>query len=63
MEPETVKHPICSTCGKESPVVSRVVIDREYNRANAKALYNCPMCFQKKDTERLETLEPVGPEK
>lgn len=44
---------ICDTCGKETTVVSRVVIDRGYNRANARPVYNCPECFARKDHERL----------
>jgi hypothetical protein len=43
---------VCDTCGKESPVVSRVVIDKGYNRANARAVYNCPECFERKNSER-----------
>lgn len=43
---------ICDTCGKESPVVSRVVIDKGYNRANAQPVYNCPDCFERKNRER-----------
>jgi hypothetical protein len=43
----------CDTCGRETPVVSRVVIDSGgYNRANARALYNCPECYQKKIEQR-----------
>ena len=44
---------ICDTCGKETTVVSRVVIDKGYNRANARPIYNCPECFVQKDHERL----------
>ena len=43
---------ICDTCGKETPIVSRVVIDKGYNRANARAIYNCPECFERKNRER-----------
>jgi hypothetical protein len=42
----------CDTCGKETPVVSRVVVDEGYNRANARPLYNCPECYDKKLKER-----------
>jgi hypothetical protein len=45
----------CDTCGKESPFVSRVVIERDYNRANSKPLYNCPECFEKKNRERIQS--------
>jgi hypothetical protein len=44
---------ICDTCGKEATIVSRVVIDRGYNRADAKALWNCPECYERKERERL----------
>jgi hypothetical protein len=27
----------------------RVVVAREYNRALARAVYNCPACFDKKE--------------
>jgi hypothetical protein len=43
----------CDTCGKLAPRVSRVVIDRGYNRANARPLWNCPECFERKNRERL----------
>ena len=38
----------CDTCKKESPVVMRVVIAKDYNRALARPLYNCPACFESK---------------
>jgi DNA-directed RNA polymerase subunit RPC12/RpoP len=38
----------CSTCGKETTEVKRVVIDAGYDRTLAKALYNCPECYDKK---------------
>lgn len=43
----------CDTCGKETDRVSRVVVDSGYNRANARAVYNCPECYEKKLQERL----------
>ncbi len=39
----------CDTCGKESTEVKRVVLDAGYDRTLAKALYNCPDCYQKKE--------------
>ena len=48
---------ICDTCGKETDTVSRVVIDKGYNRANARPLYNCPDCFEKKNRERSPSTE------
>jgi hypothetical protein len=49
----------CDTCGRLTPVVSRVVVDAGYNRANARPLYNCPDCYEKKLQRRLED-SPVG---
>ena len=39
----------CDTCRREVPEVSRVVIYMGYNRMAAKAVYNCPDCFAKKE--------------
>ena len=39
----------CDTCHREVPEVSRVVIYVGYNKATAKAVYNCPDCFAKKE--------------
>lgn len=43
----------CDTCGKTSPIVSRVIIDLGYDRSLSKPLYNCPECFEKKEKARL----------
>jgi hypothetical protein len=48
----------CDTCGQETARVSRVVIDSGYNRANARPLYNCPDCYEKKLQERLAAGTP-----
>ncbi len=51
----------CDTCGRVTPTVSRVVIDTGYNRANARPLYNCPECYERKLREREETAAvPAG---
>ncbi|MBI2173722.1 MAG: hypothetical protein HYU33_00790 [Candidatus Omnitrophica bacterium] len=42
----------CDTCQKESATVLRVVVDKNYNRSLARALFNCPACFEAK--ERLK---------
>jgi len=42
----------CDTCGRETDTVSRVVVDAGYNRANARPLYNCPECYERKLRER-----------
>ena len=39
----------CDTCKQDSPVVMRVVIAKDYNRALARPLFNCPTCFEKKE--------------
>ena len=39
----------CDTCGNESPVIQRVMIAKGYNRSLARALYNCPACYEKKE--------------
>ena len=39
----------CDTCKQESPLVMRVVVAKDYNRALARPLYNCPACFEKKE--------------
>jgi len=47
----------CDTCKRESPVVLRVVIAKGYNRSLARPLFNCPDCFEKKETsqQRMQT--------
>lgn len=50
----------CDTCGKLTPTVSRVVVDAGYNRANARPLYNCPECYEKKLQQRLQEGQPAG---
>ena len=45
---------VCDTCGKPAETVSRVVVDSGYNRANARAVYNCPECYEKKLRERVQ---------
>jgi len=42
----------CDTCKQESPVVMRVVVAKDYNRALARPLYNCPSCFEKKEQSK-----------
>ena len=43
----------CDTCGQPTTRVSRVVIDRGYDRSNARPLWNCPDCFEKKNRDRV----------
>ena len=42
----------CDTCKQETPVVMRVVVSKDYNRALARPLYNCPACFEKKEQSK-----------
>ena len=39
----------CDTCGKEVKEVRRVMVDTGYDRTLARALYNCPECYEKKE--------------
>ncbi len=60
--PGQAKRLRCDTCGRESDTVSRVVLDTGYNRINARPMYNCPECYQRKNREREQQHEPVPPE-
>ena len=42
----------CDTCKRETSMVSRVVVAKDYNRSLARALYNCPDCFADKERRR-----------
>lgn len=42
----------CDTCGKEVKEVKRVVVDKGYDRALAKPLYNCIECYEKKERSK-----------
>ncbi len=44
----------CDTCGKE---VKRIVVDAGYDRTLAKAIYNCPECYEKKLNSRKSETE------
>lgn len=50
----------CDTCGKETDTVSRVVVDAGYNRANARPVYNCPECYERKLKERVDHEAPAA---
>lgn len=39
----------CDTCQRETQIVMRVVVAKDYNRAMARPLYNCPACFEAKE--------------
>ena len=42
----------CDTCKQESDVILRVMIAKDYNRALARPLFNCPKCFEKKEQSK-----------
>ena len=42
----------CETCQRESPVIMRVVVAKNYNRALARPIFNCSSCFEKKEQEK-----------
>jgi hypothetical protein len=42
----------CDTCKKESEVVMRVAVAKDYDRMLARPLYNCPECYEKKEQEK-----------
>ena len=44
--------PICDTCKQDTPVVMRVVIAQGYNRSLARPLFNCPSCYEKKESTK-----------
>jgi len=50
----------CDTCGRPATTVARVVVEAGYNRANARPLYNCPECYEKKNREREANKQPPG---
>lgn len=45
----------CDTCKQDSPVVMRVVVDKGYNRSLARPIFNCPKCYEQKETEKRDT--------
>lgn len=42
----------CDTCQRDVPVVMRVVVAKDYNRALARPMYNCPECYQTKEQSK-----------
>lgn len=44
----------CDFCGKETATVTRVALDREYDRLTVKheKRFACPECSEKKEKER-----------
>jgi hypothetical protein len=39
----------CDTCKRETEVVLRVVIAKDYNRALSRPIFNCPACYERKE--------------
>ena len=53
----------CDTCKQESPIVQRVVVDKDYNRSLARPIFNCPACFEQKEQaqqRRAQAAKPGG---
>ena len=42
----------CDTCKRESPMVLRVMIAKDYNRSLARPIFNCPDCFTQKEQSK-----------
>ena len=41
----------CDTCGKEVTNVKRIVLEKGYDRTQARAIYNCEECYRKKEAD------------
>ena len=41
----------CDTCGKDVAKVKRIVLEKGYDRIQAKAIYNCEECYRKKEAD------------
>ncbi len=39
----------CDTCGKDVTKVKRIVLEKGYDRTQARAIYNCEECYKKKE--------------
>ncbi len=49
----------CDTCKQDSDVVLRVVVAKDYNRALARPLFNCPACFERKEAQKPYRAAPA----
>lgn len=45
----------CDTCKRESPVILRVMIAKDYNRSLARPLFNCPACYESKEHQKVRS--------
>ena len=52
----------CDTCKRDSPLLLRVVIAKDYNRALARPIFNCSECFEKKEQAKQGTKTSGGKE-
>jgi len=43
----------CDTCRREVTEVFRVLVYKGYDRTRAKPVYNCKVCFEKKEKEKV----------
>ncbi len=52
----------CDFCGKASDTVTRVAVDKDYDRLSLKheIKYSCPECFKKKEDERKKQNQAIG---
>ena len=41
----------CDTCGKDVLKVKRIILEKGYDRTQARAIYNCEDCYRKKETD------------
>tara|TARA_R110002051_G_C8612097_1_gene482042 strand:+ start:565 stop:723 length:159 start_codon:yes stop_codon:yes gene_type:complete len=48
---------VCDFCGSEEEFVRRIVMDADYDRLHAPALYACLECSIKKEEERTMNCE------
>ncbi len=53
----------CDTCGKEVFKVKRIVLEKGYDRTQAKAIYNCEECYKKKEADMEKHVQGEGKEK
>lgn len=44
----------CDFCGKECDAVTRIAVDKDYDRLSLRheIKYSCPECFKKKEEDR-----------
>lgn len=50
----------CDTCKQDSPVVMRVVVAKGYNRSLSRPIYNCPTCYERKETLKQTIVQTGG---